>query len=185
MERITHEPSKEKGFNEIDLSREKIIEPLDACRVEEGYFVVTEYSPEKPYLLTCGLAACKSIIFYNPLSQRGLMAHVSIVQNTERLILKLMSDFGSIDKSQCYIISGSSRADSSGQKYHWPTTDELIKEIQKFNPGNLNIDDGNNDGQPRGIVIDLEDGKVSEIDGSNGWTWSDKHDTSQNKKIEE
>ena len=60
MDNLIAETSSSKPeIKKIDLSIDKIPEPLTAYRINEGRYGVKTFSPDKPYLITYGLSACK------------------------------------------------------------------------------------------------------------------------------
>ena len=169
----------------IDLTNEKIEEPLNAYRVESTRYGIAQFTPECPYIATFGVASCKVIAFYNPTEKKGLIAHVSVARNTDAVVERLVSDFGGIQSSDCYIVGGTNQARNIGGTHQWPTTEELSERLQKFHPGSLSIDGGVQDWGPRGVALNLGTGELKEVDGSRGWTWSKEHDTSVNKLLED
>ncbi len=89
---------------EIDLSVEKIPEPLDAHRVHEGKYIISGYNSERPYLSTYGIDSCRALVFYESSQKKGLMSHLARVKNSKEAINNLISSFGNFDNTACYIM---------------------------------------------------------------------------------
>ncbi|OGE27034.1 hypothetical protein A3C32_03770 [Candidatus Daviesbacteria bacterium RIFCSPHIGHO2_02_FULL_41_14] len=175
----------------VDLSEDKMLEPLNAHRIGEGRYGIASFSPEKPYLITYGLSACKAVVMYDPKDHKGLIAHFSAVKDLDKIIKGLFSEFqGTLDEATVCVVVGSSEgtADAAGfgtqERRFWPTPEQLVNDVTTHHPKIILIDDKYNP-HPRGIALNLETGEVKEIDNSKGWTWSDQQDTSLNRRIDE
>lgn len=78
------------NIEEINLSKDVIKEPLNASRVQENHFITAAYSPEKPWLITYGLSACKGIVFLDKSRKSALMAHLASVKDLGVVIRKMV-----------------------------------------------------------------------------------------------
>ena len=175
----------------IDLSKDKIPEPLNSYRIREGRYGIASFSPERPYLITYGLSACMAIVVYDSKARKGLIGHLSTVKGLDKVIKGLFSEFqGDLNQATISIVVGSSvgsgdAANFGTQEHHfWPSLGQLISAITMHNPKTIEIDDKYST-HPRGIALNLETGEVKEIDNSREWTWSDQQDTSLNRRIDE
>ena len=65
----------------------------------------------------------------------------------------------------------------------WPTLEDIASYFMRNNPRTLRLDNNTAGPAIRGIALNLTNGKVSEIDGSKGWTWSRYHDTSSDEVL--
>lgn len=173
--------NKIPGFTDvefIDLTRDKVKEPLDAHRVEQGRYAIATYSPDRPFLLTYGLASCKGIVFYDKKSRKGLMCHLASVEDLNKVVEGMVSKFGAdLSESKVYIVMGNHQ---NRREHPWPTIEQLAIEIGKHKPARLFID-ANKSVRAKGIVLNLETGELKELDGSKGWSWSRQQDTSHNR----
>lgn len=172
----------------IDLGKNKIVEPLNAYRIGEGRFGIARFSPSKPYIVTMGLSACKGLSFYREDTRLGLLAHIAVVSEPDKIICGLVNEVGGTLKGVgVNLVMGHHQAMNSDTGFFWdgkwPTIDELIKEIQKYSPSSFKVDTHAN--HIKGLALNLEDGELREIEGSNGWSWSDQHDTSLNRRLDE
>jgi len=166
---------------EVDLSTDKIAEPLDAAayRVNENRFVVARYTPERPYIITYGISACKGVVISSPEEQRGLVGHLSAGGNLEENLDRLVQGYESnLDEADVHVV----RAIQSDPNF-WPPIEAICEYFLQHNPRTLAIDNNPTGTQIRGIAINLADGRVSEIDRASGWTWSELQDTSLNQPI--
>ena len=175
----------------IDLSQDKIPEPLNAYRVNEGRYGVASFSPERPYLITYGLSACKAVVVYDAKVHKGLIAHLSVVKDLGKVVKGLLSEFqDSLDEVSVCIVVGANEGttDSASfgrrERYFWPPIERVVDNIALYHPKTIFIDAKSNP-HPRGISLNLETGEIREIDNSKGWTWSNQQDTSLNRKIDE
>ena len=175
----------------IDLSKDKISEPLNAYRVGEGRYGMISLSPERPYLITYGLSACKAVVIYDARVHKGLIAHLSTVKDLSKVINGLFSEFqGDLDQAIVSVVVGSSegRGDDANfrtqEHRYWTSLERLVDAIVVYHPKTIQIDDKYNT-HSKGIALNLETGEVREIDSSKGWTWSDQQDTSINRRIDE
>lgn len=123
----------QSNFVEIDLSTEKIPEPLNAHRINEGYFGLATFSPERPYMITYGLSACKCLILYDKGSKTGLVAHISLVHDLGAVIDTLLSALnGNHSQAKVYLIEGSASATRESSSWlktappYWPSTEQLL-----------------------------------------------------------
>ncbi len=183
---MSAETPKPANIEFINLSTNKIAEPLFAHRVDEGHFDIARFSPQRPFLVTRGLSACKGLAFYRASDQLGLLAHISIVNDPERLISGLVHEVGGTLRGiDAYLIMGTYESRNSGKDPYWerkwPTLDELIREIQKHSPSRLLVDAHPGSGM-KSTALNLENGKLHEIDLSTEVTWSD-HDTLFNRSL--
>lgn len=176
----------EKQYNEeakidwkaINLTENKIKEPLNSHRVGENRYDIATYSQERPYLITYGLSACKALVFYNSTEKKGFIAHISVTGNLKDVIDRFIADLGNLTDADCYVVNGGRQAEG-GQ---WPEVESLIVELSRYQPKSLSINRSGVD-KPRGVALNLENGELSEIDNSSGWTWSDSQDVTINKRI--
>lgn len=170
----------------INLSTNKIAEPLFAHRVDEGHFDVARFSPQRPFLVTRGLSACKGLTFYRASDQFGLLAHISIANDPERLISGLVHEVGGTLRGiDVHLVMGTYESRNSGKDSYWerkwPTLDELIREIQIYSPSRFKVDARTKAGT-KSIALNLENGKLHEIDADTEWTWGEQ-DTVSNKRL--
>jgi hypothetical protein len=177
---------------EIDLSTEKVPEPLNAHRVNERYYGLATFSSERPYMVTYGLSACKCLILYDKGAKTGLIAHISLVQDLGAVIDTCLSALnGNYLQAKVYLIEGSASATRESPSWlktappYWPSTEQLLEELNRRNVRNILLDSNReNSGLPRGVVLDLESGEVKELDNTNGWTWSKEQDVTLNRHLE-
>lgn len=186
------EDTKEVGLlapgtvDTVDLSVDKIAEPLNAYRVNEGRYAIAAFSREKPYLITYGLLTCKGIIFYNQATKKGLVCHLSTVRDLSKTIASLVTDFGENPAvSDVFVVESTSAKKTMSGNHYWPSTGQLALGLKKIGFRKIFVD-ANQAGikTPRGISLNLETGDVREIDNSNRWTWSKQQDTSTNRYID-
>lgn len=172
----------------INLTADKIKEPINAYRINEGRFGFATFREDRADLLTCGLDSCKGLVFADRAKRIGLLAHLAVVNDLEKVVTGLVKEFhGVFSEADAFIIFGSYQLPNIKVGIwggNFPTIDDLITEVSKHNPKRLYVDDQKDTGI-RGITLNLGTGEVKEIDGKNGWTWSEQHDTSINRWIEE
>lgn len=175
----------------IDLSQDRVPEPLNAYRVGEGRYGMVSFSPERPYLITYGLSACKALVIYDSKGRKGLIAHLSTVKDLDGVINGLFSEFqADLDQVVVSVVVGSSE-DRGGaanlgtqEQRYWTSLEQLVNAIVVHHPKTIQID-GKYNTHPRGIALNLKTGEVKEIDNSKGWTWSNQQVTSINRRIDE
>lgn len=164
---------------ERDLSSDMVAEPLNAYRVAENQFAVTTYPAQLPYMVTYGISVCKGIVIYSPEEQRGLVGHLAMAPDRKKSLGKIAAGFDSTLAGTDILLIESMQ--SSGDA--WPSLESLQDYFMSHNPRTLTIDTNHSGIHPRGISLDLRSGQIREIDGSNGWTWSEDQDTSLNQRI--
>lgn len=177
---------------EIDLSPEKVPEPVNAHRINEGYFGLATYSSERPYMVTYGLSACKCLIMYDETTKRGLVAHISLVHDLGAVIDKCLSAFDyNVSQTKVYLVEGSAAETRELPSWlktappYWPTTEQLLEELSRRNIRNITLaSNREKTGLPRGVVLNLESGEVKELENTHGWTWSKQQDTTLNIPLE-
>ncbi len=182
----------QSNFVEIDLSTEKVPEPLNAHRINEGYYGLATFSSERPYMVTYGLSACKCLILYDEATKTGLMAHISLVHDLGAVIDTCLSALnGNYLQAKVYLIEGSASETKELPSWlktappYWPTTEQLLAALNQRNIRNILLDSNREKlGLPRGVVLDLESGEVKELDNTNGWTWSKEQDVTLNRHLE-
>ncbi len=177
---------------EIDLSTEKVPEPLNAHRVNEGHYGLATFSSERPYMVTYGLSACKCLILYDEGTKTGLIAHISLVQDLGAVIDTCLSALnGNYSQAKVYLIEGSASETRESPAWlktappYWPSTEQLLEELSRRNIRNIAVDSNREDsGLPRGVVLDLETGEVKELDNTQGWSWSKDQGVTLNRRLE-
>ncbi len=189
------EHSENLKVQNIDLSKEKVAEPFNAWRVHEGYFAVETYSSAWPYIVTYGLDSCKEIAIYNANNKKGAVCHLAMVHDLDAVVNGLVTEFGGdLTLSEAFVVVGTHQVANRdtkslanlfgrGEKYYWPTGNQLIETLGKFNPNSLSVDK-NYGKHPRGITLNLENGQLKEIDNAKIWSWSRKQNISGNKTVD-
>lgn len=166
-------------FFEVNIAAHTIPEPMNAYSVDENRFMVAQYTPETPYMLTCGLIVCKAVIIHNPETQKCLVAHVSRGGDLDDNMTQIVNGFEDDLRETNITIVEASRANS----IYWPTIDSLASYFQAHKPRSLRVDRNPKNTSVRGVSMHLGSGKISEIDGSKGFTWSSQHITTPNFPI--
>ncbi len=161
-------------IEQVDLSKDKMLEPLNAHRIGVGRYGIVSFSPENPYLITYGLSVCKAIVMYDAKDHKGLIAHLSTVNDLERIIKGLFSEFqGDLSQTTMSIVVGSSEGTENAANFgtqerrFWTSLEQLVNIIAVHHPKTIQVDDKYNT-HPRGIALNLESGELKEIDNSKG-----------------
>ncbi len=167
-----------------DLRANIIADPEQAYRVGEGRYGMAQYSPDKPHLLTYTLSACKALAFSEESTKRGLLAHLALVRDLEKVTTGLVNEFGgSLAQTDVYLAMGAYQAKKLRfEDGNWPTIDDLIKVISKHKPGRIFVED--KPAEPyRNYTLDLVAGQLKEIEGLEFWSLMNLHDSTIAKPI--
>lgn len=142
-------------------------EEVNCVFVEENEYFVSEYSVEESYIATHGLHVCKGIAIYSPESKRGLLAHLSHVEQLDSSLETLVSAFAQdITTAEVTIVM----AIQDREEGLWATTvDEIADQFTDLGANNINIDRNRSNRIIRGIAFNLEDGRVSELETEDPW----------------
>lgn len=183
---MNSEFSRPTNIEFIDLHTDRIAEPHSAHRIAERYYGIAGFTPQRPFLVTRGLSACKGLSIYDGKKQIGLLAHIAVANDLETMIEGLVGKVGgTLRGTNVHVVLGTYEARYSGIGYEWdrkwPTIDELINELQKYSPSRLLVDEHPGSGM-KSIALNLENGKLHEIDLSTEMPWSDQ-DTFFNRSL--
>ena|SRR5665213_571607 len=164
---------------EVDLSQNMIPEPVDAYRVEESWFAVADSASDRPHMITRGLYVCKGIVIYDPLVRKGLVSHISIADDFEADMDKLVQGFGGeLGEADVHLVQA-----THASRPGWPTLSSLSDYFLAQNPRTLVTDKNIAGNSIRSISLDLSSGRVEEIDMSLGWADDSHHDRSLNQRV--
>lgn len=135
----------------IILTREGETPPNAYC-VEQGAYIIAEYSPDKPYLLTGGIGVCKDIVFYDRVSRKGLMCHLATALHLDKVLKGLIFEFGGdLSTTTVYVVPGP-----------FDSAKRIAEKINDYNPEELFITKSRVN-LARGVLLNLETGELEEI----------------------
>lgn len=166
----------------IDLSKDKIDDPLNAHTIDEGRFGIAQFTQDVPYLTTYGISCCKGIVFYDEQTKTGLLCHLSLTKDHKITVAHLVDSFlKPFSRVDAYLVFGVYQADSCSWLHaYWPTMEQLTVEITSYKPRRLIVDEhpGYRNTGTKGIVLDLSSGRLNQV---KSWIWSEHRNQSINK----
>ncbi|MCX6727773.1 MAG: hypothetical protein NTX11_03110 [Candidatus Saccharibacteria bacterium] len=162
------------------FSAQPIDRKINFHSVSEGFFVVADHSPERPFLATLGLFTCKAIAVHSPESQRGLLAHLSHAQLLDLDIERLVRQFGDgFEAASVQIV----QTQQHGNEVEWPSSDRIATEVCKYAPASISIDRNVDAHEIRGVALDLTNGALYELDNESADMWHGSVEFSKNTPI--
>lgn len=162
-----------------EVSLEKISEPADRGigRVDQDYYAISNRTNGLPHVATYGLDVCKGIAIFNPLSGRGLIAHLASVDNLEESLSRILTAYEEPMEDAVVTLvkthdSETYGPDTSQYNWHFPDFEDVCRFFEGQNPARLLTDSNLGDLDHRGIALNLHTGEVTDMVRPDlGWSW--------------